>query len=52
LSIILTCSQILTALQSDIPDYGKQDCLIQNNDIAIKLSDEPDNSGRLFGIKF
>ncbi len=41
---------ILTCLSSEIPQGD--DYKISDNEVAVKLSDANDNSGRLFGFKF
>ena len=41
---------ILTCLSSDVPE-GEQ-YAIKETEIAVTLSDEEDNSGRLFGFEF
>ncbi len=41
---------ILTCLSSEIPDG--QEYVIRDQEIAVKLSDLEDDSGRLFGFKF
>ncbi len=43
---------IMTALKSDIPDDENGKYVPQNYEIAVALSDESDNSGRLFGFIF
>lgn len=41
---------VLTCLSSDVPNEEKY--LIKESEIAVRLSDKEDNSGRLFGFSF
>ena len=43
---------ILTALKSDIPSSEVEDYSLKPYEIAVTLSDEEDDSGRLFGFVF